>query len=177
MSAIVNNRSRVGTFLLGMLLLILGVLLLISRAGVVDLNFTRIIAFTVLAAGGIEAITAFASTERRRLFWGAVLFLTALLVLLASYDFIPDSWGQIWPSVLLIPGLAFLMVYFSDPKEYSLIIIAGLFVLFGWAGLMAVQGDLDVSGGALGMLRFLVPAAVVIAGFYVIWRNFFRTRT
>ena len=177
MSAIVNNRSRIGTFLLCMLLLILGILLLISRAGVVNLNFTRIVAFTVLAAGGVGAITAFASSERRRLFWGAVLFLTALLVLLASYGFIPDSWSQIWPSVLLIPGLAFLMVYFSDPKEYVLIVIAGLFVLFGWAGLMAVQGDFDVSGGAFSVLRFLIPAAVVVAGFYVIWRNLFRTRT
>ncbi len=177
MSAITNSRGRVGTFLLGMILLVLGVLLLISRAGVVELDFTRIIAFAVLAAGGIEAITAFASADRRRLFWGAVLFLAALLVLLASYNFIPDTWDQIWPSALIIPGLAFLMVYFSDPKEYILLVIAALFVVFGWAGLMAVQGDFGFSSGIFGALRIIVPAAIVIAGFYVIWKNFFRTRT
>lgn len=177
MSTNVTTRSRMSTFFLGMLLLILGVLLLMGRAGVVDLDFTRIVGFAVLAVGGFQAITAFATSERRRLFWGAVLFLSALLVLLASYNYIPNSWDQIWPSVLLIPGLAFLMVYFSDPKEFGLIIIAALFVLLGWAGLLTEQGEWGVSGNVLGILRFIVPVAVVLAGFYVIWRNFFKTRT
>jgi hypothetical protein len=174
MSTIAERKSHVGTFLLGLLLLLFGVLLLMNRAGVVDLNFTRIAAFAVLIIGGFEAITAFAYSNQRRLFWGSTLFLSALLVLLVSYEYIPGSWSLIWPSALIIPGLAFLMLFFSHPKEYALLIIAALFVVVGWSGLMAQKGDYGFGDGAYGTLRVLVPAAVVAAGVYIIWKNFLK---
>ncbi len=177
MSETANRKPHLGTFLLGVLLLVLGVLLLMSHAGVVHLNFTRVIALVVLAVGGFQAITAFASSDQRRLFWGSILFLTGLLALLVSYEFVPGSWDQIWPSALIIPGLAFLMLYFSNPKEFVLIALAALFVVVGWAGLLAEKGNFDFSVNVLGSLRFLVPVAIVLAGFYVIWKNFFRTRS
>jgi len=176
MNGTIGRRNSMGTFLLGMLLLIFGVLLLISRAGVIDLNFTRIVAFMVVAVGAYEAIRSFASPHQRRLFWGSVLFLSGLLALLVSYDYIPASWDQIWPTVLLIPGLAFLMLYFANLKDFSLLVIAALFVILGWAGLMAGQGDFGLGQNIMETLRFVVPAAVVLAGVYVIWKNFFRTR-
>ena len=173
MSEAVNKKTHLGTLLLGILLLILGVLLLMSRAGVFHLNFTRIIAFIILIFGGFQAITAFASSNQRRLFWGSMLFLTGMLVLLISYEFIPDSWDQIWPSALIIPGLSFLMLYFANLKEFVLLTLAVLFVVVGWAGLLAEKGNFSFSENVLGTLRFLVPVAVVLAGFYVIWKNFF----
>lgn len=177
MSTVAERKSHVGTFLLGLFLLLFGVLLLMSRAGVINLNFTRIAAFAVLIVGAFEAITAFAYSNQRRLFWGSILFLTATLVLLVSYEYIPDAWSQIWPSALMIPGLAFLMLFFSNPREYSLLLIAALFVIVGWSLLAAQKGDYGISEGVFGALRFLVPLAVVIAGVYIIWKNFFRTRT
>ena len=179
-----HDRSlRFRTFLLGILLLVFGVLLLLSRAGVLELNFSRIIAFMILAVGGFEALTAFASfnggthfANRRRLFWGSALFLTGILIGLISYDFIPDGWDQIWPSALLIPGLAFLMLYFSNPKEYSLIIVAALFMAAGLIGLFFVKVNLNFGENLFDMFRFLVPAAIILAGFYVIWKNFFRIK-
>jgi hypothetical protein len=173
MSAIAERKSHVGTFLLGLLLLLFGALLLMSRAGVVDLNFTRVAAFAVLMVGGFESITAFAGSNRRRLFWGSILFLSAMLVLLVSYGYIPDSWGQIWPSALIIPGLAFLMLFFSNPKEYSLLLVAVLFVAVGWSLLLAQKGEYIFGEGIFGTLRFLVPVAIVAAGVYIIWKNFF----
>lgn len=172
----VAGKSHVGTFLVGLLLLMFGVLLLIGRAGVVDLDFTRIAGFAVLVIGGFVAITAFAYSNQRRLFWGSVLFLSAMLVLLVSYGYVPGSWSQIWPSALIIPGLAFLMLFFSNPREYGLIVIAALFVVVGWSGLMAQGGDFGFGEGIFSLLRFLVPVAVVAAGVYVIWRNFSRSR-
>jgi len=171
------GKNHVGTFFIGLLLLMFGVLLLIGRAGVVDLDFTRIAGFTVLVVGGFEAITAFAYSNQRRLFWGSVLFLSAMLVLLVSYGYVPGSWDRIWPSALIIPGLAFLMLFFSNPKEYTLIVIAALFVIVGWSGLVAQRGDIAFGEGMFSLLRFLVPVAVVAAGVYVIWRNFSRSRT
>ena len=173
----IAGKSHVGTFLLGLLLLMFGVLLLMSRAGVVNLNFTRIAAFAVLIAGGFQAITAFAYSNQKRLFWGSVLFLAAMLTLLVSYGYIPDSWSQIWPSALIIPGLAFLMLFFSNPREYTLLVVAVLFVVVGWVGLMARQRDFGFGEGAFGLLRFVVPLAVVAAGIYVVWKNFSKTGT
>lgn len=171
------GKSHVGTFIVGLLLLMFGVLLLMGRAGVLYLNFTRIAAFAVLIVGGVEAIAAFASSHQRRLFWGSVLFLSALLALLVSYQYIPDSWSQIWPSALVIPGLAFLMLFFSNPREFTLLLIAILFVAVGWGGLLAQTGSYEFGEGLLALLRFLVPVAIVAAGIYVIWRNFSKSRT
>ena len=171
-----NKRTNAGTFLLGVLLLAIGVLLLISRAGVLSLNFERITAFLVLLVGGFESITAFASSIRGRLFWGSSLFLVGLLVLLVSYDFVPGSWSQIWPSALIIPGLSFLMLYFSNVKEYLLLVIGGLFVAVGWMGMLIANGDFDLSDRLFGSLHFLVPVAIVLTGFYLVWRNFLKTK-
>ncbi len=170
-----RERSHVGTFVIGMLLLVLGVLLLLSRAGVVQLNLTRIGSFIILLVGGFEAISAFAASAPRKLFWGSVVFLVGLLLILVSYRFIPDSWNRIWPSALIIPGLAFLMLFFSNPKEFALLIIAVLFVAIGWAGLFAVRGDAPFSDSIMESLHIAIPVAVVAAGFYVIWKTFFRS--
>ncbi|HUI31030.1 MAG TPA: hypothetical protein VLX91_12520 [Candidatus Acidoferrales bacterium] len=171
-----DKRGSVGTFLVGVLLLGLGVLLLMSRAGVLSLDFERIIAFMVLLSGGYEAITAFASSNHGRLFWGSALFLAGLLVLLVAYDLVPGAWNQIWPSVLIIPGLSFLMLFFSNVKEYRLLVIAVLFVAFGWIGMMIAKGDFNFSDRLFGLLRFIVSAAIVLAGFYLVWKNFFRRK-
>jgi nitrogen fixation-related uncharacterized protein len=68
------------------------------------------------------------------------------------------------------------MLYFSNPKEYSLIIVAVLFVAVGLAGLLFVKGNYNFGENISNTFRFLVPAAIVLAGFLVIWKNFFKTR-
>jgi hypothetical protein len=176
MEETINKKTNVGAFLLGVLLLAIGVLLLMSRAGVLNLNFERIIAYLVVVVGGFEAITAFSSSNNGRVFWGSALFLIGLLMVLISYDFVPSSWNQIWPSALIIPGLSFLMLYFSNMKESRVLIIAILFVASGWGGMLMVQGDFDLSDRVFGSMRFVVPAAVVLTGFYLVWRNFFRSK-
>lgn len=176
MEQTVNKRTSVGTFLFGVLLLAIGVLLLMSRAGVLNLNFERIIACLIIVVGGFEAITAFASLNNGRVFWGSALFLTGLLMVLIAYDFVPSSWDQVWPSALIIPGLSFLMLYFSNPKENRLLVIAVLFVLSGWIGMLMVKGDFDLSDRVFGSLRFVVPVAIVVTGFYLVWKNFFRSK-
>ncbi len=176
MSELDHKRTRFGTFLLGLLFLLFGVLLLIGRTGVLSLDFTKIGAFAVLFFGGFEAIASFASSNQGRLFWGVVLFLSALLALLVSYGVAPGSWHQVWPSVLVIPGLAFLMLYFSHPSEYSLLTLSGLFVFVGIALLIARKDGFSINEWAFGSLRVVVPVAVVVAGIYIIWKNFIKTR-
>jgi hypothetical protein len=165
-----------GMFIVGMILLILGVLLLIDRAGVMDLGLNRIAGFLILAVGGFEAIKGFATVQRRRLFWGSALFLSGILVGLISYGFIPEEWEQIWPSAFLILGLSFLMLYFASPKEYSLAFVAASIVAVGVAGLLFVRGYLDMSESMSDVFRFLLPAIIVLTGFYVIWNNFIKRR-
>jgi len=173
----VNKRTNVGIFILGVLLLAIGVLLLMSRSGVLNLNFERIIAYSVIVVGGFEAITAFASANNGRLFWGSALFLSGLLVLLISYDFVPGSWNQIWPLALIIPGLSFLMLYFSNVKEKRLLVIALSFVVVGWIGMLMVKGDFDFGGRLFGSPMFLLSAVIVATGFYLIWKNFFKAKS
>ncbi len=57
-----GRDSSMGTFLSGILLIIMGVFLLMNRAGVIEINLGRVAAFLILAAGGFEAIMAFAAS-------------------------------------------------------------------------------------------------------------------
>jgi hypothetical protein len=167
-----NNKTNIGAFVLGILLFVLGVLMLLSRAGVLSLNFGKIIGLVALFIGAIEAVSGFSILNRNKLVWGSTLFLSGLLLLLVSYDFVPGSWDQIWPVALIIPGLSFLMLFFSNVKESRLLVIAALLVAVGCVGMLVVNGNLTFSDRIFGSLRFFVPVAVVLAGFYLLWRNF-----
>lgn len=171
-----NKKKNARAFLLGILVLALGILLLMTRAGVLDLNFGRIIGLLVLLTGGFEAITGFASSNHGTLFWGSSLFLAGLLMLLASYNFVPGTWDRIWPVALIIPGLSFLMLYFSNVREYRLLMAAVLLVGVGWIGMLIVKDNFSFSDYLFGRWRFFVPMAIVLTGFYLVWKNFFRTR-
>lgn len=164
------------TFLLGIFVLALGILVLMTRAGVLDLNFGRIVGLLILIAGGFEAITAFSSFNKGALFWGSSLFLAGILMLLASYDLVPGTWDQIWPVALIIPGLSFLILYFSNVREYRLLVSAVLLVGVGWIGMLIAKGNLSLSDYLFGRWRFFVPVAIVLTGFYLVWRNLFRSR-
>jgi hypothetical protein len=172
-----SGGISVGTFFLGVFFLVLGVLMLVSAAGVLDLRFEKIIAFSMLAVGSYESVSAFAFSRRSRLLWGSSLFLAGLLILLISYDFIPGSWDQIWPTVLIIPGLSFLMLYFSSSKEYRLLVIAALLVGAGCLGLTFARENYGYADFLSGALRLALPVAIVFAGFYMMWKDFSKKRT
>ena len=171
-----SKRTGRGRLVLGVILLSLGVLLLISKAGVFDVDFNRLVGFMVVVAGGFMAIDNFAKSDQNRLFWGVVLFLSGLLILLVSYSFVPESWDKIWPSVLIIPGLAFLMLFFSRPEEIMVLVVAAAFVVTGGAGLLVGRFNFDLEGYLSDPFRVAVPVAIVLAGFYVIWKNLSRNR-
>jgi hypothetical protein len=170
------NKKDVRTSLLGILVLALGILMLMTRAGVLDLNFGRIIGLLVLVTGGLEAITGFDSSNHGTLFWGSSLFLAGLLMILASYNFVPGTWDQIWPVALIIPGLSFLMLYFSNVREYRLLVCAVLLVGVGWIGMLIVKDNYSFSDYLLGRWHFFVPMAIVLTGFYLVWKNLFRPK-
>ncbi len=68
------------------------------------------------------------------------------------------------------------MLYFSNLKEYSLAIVAALFLSVGLIGLFGVRHHLNFGVNVFDMFEFLIPAGVILAGIYAIWGNFFRVK-
>lgn len=166
-----ETRDKTGLLLLGVFLLAVGMLTLLGRVGIIDLNFDRIFAFMILIIGGFEAITAFASFSRGTLFWGSSLFLAGLLVLLISYGFVPGYRDAIWPAVLVIPGFSFLMLYLSKPHEYLLAVVGALFIAAGWIGIQMPNGGFGFGHHFFSSMRILLAAAIVLTGAYLLWRS------
>ncbi|MGB9590898.1 MAG: LiaF transmembrane domain-containing protein [Candidatus Kryptoniota bacterium] len=170
-------KIRLGRIFIGLLLLVTGVLLLLNRAGVMNINLLAVVGAVALVVGGERAITGYAASEQKKLFWGTFVFLTGFLMILVNYEVVPSGWDSLWPSVLIIPGLSFLMLYFSKPKEVLFLIISIVSVLAGWGGLVAMRENYDLTAKLFTTLRVLVPAAIIFAGFYLLWKNFLKKGT
>lgn len=156
---------------IGMGLLAVGVLLLIERAGVVRFDLMKLVGYVLLLAGGFQAVTGFGAADRKRILWGSIVFLIAVLTLFMSYGLVPASWDQTWPSVLVIPGLALLMVYFSDLRDFALLAVSAFFVSLGIVGLILVKGEITLGGSIEDTVTAALPVAIIIAGVYVFRRS------
>lgn len=170
-------RVRSGRVFVGIFLLVIGILLLFNRAGVLTVNLLAIIGGISLIVGGERAIIGYATSEHKKLFWGTFLFLSGLLMLLVNFEVVPEGWDALWPSVLIIPGLSFLMLYFSRPKEVLFLVISIISVLAGWGGLVASRGSYDLVGRLSTLLKIFIPLSVIFVGMYLLWKNFLKKRT
>jgi|GEM_PF-6313482 len=176
----VQNRQvkiRSGRIFTGLLLLVIGVLLLFNRAGVLNINLLAVVGGITVIVGGERAIVGYATSEQKKVFWGTFVFLAGLLMVLVNYEVVPSGWDSLWPSVLIIPGLSLLMLYFSKPKEILFLIISIIFVLAGWGGLIASRENFDLTEKLFSTFRILVPVAIVLVGFYLLWKNFLKKGT
>ncbi len=131
----------------GIALIFFGILLLLVKTDVVDIDSSQIFwsAFMVLGFGLV--LKGFSYDKRGKIFWGTVLFLYSLYFFLNEFDFIQYYHHMFLPSTFLIIGIAFFMLFINTMKEWALLIPALFFTGFGAAFMMSELGywyDYDV---------------------------------
>jgi hypothetical protein len=82
------------------------------------------------------AILLFIETSRRHhsgsLFWGVVLLSVGGFFFLRNFGIIPYFYAdEYWPIFLLCLGMGFIALYILNPRDWGIIIPAGLFLFFG----------------------------------------------
>jgi hypothetical protein len=134
-----NSKSRI----FGVLLIALGSMLLLDRLEVISLGGGRIFWMFLGIWGGLLAVQGFSMKRRGRIFWGSLLFFLGIFFSL-------DAWDLIWLTdelrfggISLALGLAFVMLYAFEPRNFGVLVPAVLFVGFGAAMILVEYDYLD----------------------------------
>lgn len=117
-----NGNVRISWF--GIALIIVGMALLLDRFDVIDIDFSTVFWPIVMIAGILLVGRGFSLNGRGKIFWGTVLFLSALFFFLRSSEYV-EVYGHMFPpATLLIFGIAFLMLYLHNIRDWYLLIPA-----------------------------------------------------
>lgn len=119
------------TPIVGILLIVFGSMLLLDRLNVIYFGWGRIFWMFTGIWGAVLAVQGFSQKRRGKIFWGSLLFFVSIFFLL-------DQWEMFWWSdylglagMSLALGLAFLMLFFFEPRNIGVLVPAILFAGFG----------------------------------------------
>jgi hypothetical protein len=69
--------------------------------------------------------------ESRSLIWGIILILLGLIFLGKNLDWFDFSWGDYWPSVMIIGGLFFWFGWITKRQEFGLLMPGTILLVYG----------------------------------------------
>jgi hypothetical protein len=118
----------------------MGLVLLLDRFHVIDIRFVNVLWPIAMFFGLLMVVRGYTDTNRGKVFWGTIVFFYALFFFLRSVD----SWYVdsilLAPSSFLIVGIAFLMMYFTDFRDWALLIPSAALITLGGMLVLAELG-------------------------------------
>ena len=118
------------------LILFVWVSVLLSLFGVVDLDYSEIIAYTLLFLGTTVFYPSFNKNDKLGIFLGSTIFLIGITFFITNYFEINDTSQILIPSTLLIVAISFLLIFLADTHNKKflyiglLICAVGIFTVF-----------------------------------------------
>ncbi len=156
--------------LLGVVLILFGGLLLLNNLGVLYLERGKILWLGGAIVGGIIVIDSFIHKHRDRVFWGSVLFFASVMFSIEKWRVI-EPYGSYWiPAMSTAVGLAFLMLFFYEPRDVAILIPAFLFTGFGVVWMLV---DLEILDwfDVRHYIRNYWPVALILWGVAILLRR------
>lgn len=121
------------TPIFGILLIALGAMLLLDRLDIIYFGWGKIFWIFTGIWGAVLSVQGFSLKRRGRIFWGSLLFFVSLF-------FVLEQWGMFWWSdelwvggMSLAFGMAFVMLFLFEPRNFGVLVPALLFGGFGAA--------------------------------------------
>ena len=106
------------------LLIFLALATALKLVGVIDVQSIELIGYAMLFYGINLVYTTFGKRERGVLFAGTSLFLIGLLIFFTNHFEFLNEREIIFPSVLFIAGISFLMLFFDDTSRKNFFFIS-----------------------------------------------------
>jgi len=106
------------------LLFFLALSLVLKLFGIIDVTGSELLGYAFIFYGITMVYTSFGRNQQIVLFFGSSLFLTGLLLFLINNFEFTDDYYIIFPAVLLIIGINFLMLYLDNPDKKNFLAIA-----------------------------------------------------
>jgi len=163
-----NGKQRIPWF--GIALIVFGAAILLRKFHFIELEYWSIFWPLLILLGLVIAGRGFSSNSHGRVFWGTVLFLFSLYFLLRSGDFNVASGFLFPPSVFLIIGLGFLMLFVNNPREWYFLLLA---LFFGGIGslLLLVNYGYLYYWDVWELVRTYWPVALILVGVALLLRK------
>jgi len=133
-----NNKPVTSWF--GIALVIIGGALLLTKLNIIDVRFSTIFWVVFSMFGLLSTIRGFSMNIRWKIFWGTLCFLYGLYFFLRASDLVELRNHIFLPVTFVVFGVAFLMMFLNDTKEWFFVIPA---LFLGGAGTLFILADLD----------------------------------
>lgn len=126
MSSMKNNKNKLAALLIPLLIIVI-----LSRFGIININFSSLLYFGMMLGGFTLVWVVFGRLKRVFLFCGTITFLLGFLLLIKeNYIFINNS-DILWPLLCFIIGIGMLILYIEDTKTSSFAYASVLIISFG----------------------------------------------
>ena len=154
----------------GISLILVGSAMLLDRLDVLTFGWKPVLWALVMFFGIAKATSGFSREKRANIFWGTFFFLFGTYMLLHNLDLIDVRSYMVFHVVLLIVGSGILMMYFSSPKEWHLLVPALLLVVIGGVMVLTELGYFyryDV----VETIRLYWPVGLILFGIALVLRR------
>ena len=159
----------------GLFLIAFGVVLILRKWYIVDIEFMTLIWGLLMLLGFVGVVRGFTDNARGRIFGSTVLFLYSLFFLLRSIDAVEMRAHMFFPATFLIFGIAFLMIYLSNLRDWYLLVPALALGGIGAAFVMANLGYL-YAGEVWDVITSYWPVVLILVGVSMLLRRRSQTR-
>lgn len=160
--------SRIPWF--GVALILFGLLLLVNKLDLLDVSFHEIFWPIIMLLGLVGVARGFGRGKRAKIFFSTAVFLYALFFLLHSIDRFEVEGHLVVASSFLIFGIACLMVWCNDLRDWFYLVPATLLSGVGVALLASELGYLS-HWQVIDAVEVYWPLALILFGLGMILRR------
>jgi hypothetical protein len=163
-----NINPKISWF--GIALILVGGVLLLDRFHVLHLAFSTVFWPIIMILTLVGVGRGFAQNRSGKIFWNTVWFLYALFFFLRNSDFVELRSHMLMPATFLILGIAFLMTYFNNVRDWFFLIPA---LLFGVLGTLLILADLEYVSywEVTDAVRLYWPIGLILFGVAMLLRR------
>ena len=156
----------------GIVLVVIGAVLLLQQFDVVYITWERAYPILLLLLGVSNLTLATKRKDSGNIFWGMVLVLFGIFFFLRNYEILPIYyyWDEFWPLFMIIPGLAFIMMFVFHPQEWGVLIPGGILLFLGSTFLSETLGFPWFSWYQIGRLW---PVVLIVIGAIIVVSKLF----
>ncbi len=155
---------------LGVVLIIIGIVMLLDKLDVLSVDFNTILWPLLMLIGIVVVTNGFSENRRGKIYWGSVLFLYALFFLLKSIDYFEIYSRTFFPASFLVFGIAFLMMYINNFKDWPLLIPALVLIGLGSVFILTDYGVI-YQWDVWNFLRVYWPVILILLGIAILLKQ------
>jgi hypothetical protein len=156
-----KNRS----LLPGIILIIIGAFILLRNLALFRFYWSESYPIFFILLGLVLIVAFIFYRSKSYIFWGSVFLMLGIFFMLRNYDIIDYFFmDEVWPIFLIILGIAFLVKFLVDPKDFGALIPAGILLFIGIINLLRALHYWE----AYDYVKQYWPLLIVIVGLNII---------